>query len=104
MHVARMMMWCFCMLNRHSSLLESLFVIFHLPTDNGINLPEYIAINRQEQLKHEDGELSDLDLVRMRMQFQSMDLDGDGTVDYWEFIKYETTKSLARRDKVYIDG
>ena len=44
-----------------------------------------------------------INLVYILFQFQVMDKNKTGTIDWWEFVNYEAVKVLGRRDKVNND-
>ena len=69
-------------------------------SDTGITLEDYVDIKKHEYESKEGHEMGDLDLLRAKAQFQCMDINGDGQVDWWEFVKQETCKKLAKRCKV----
>ena len=63
-------------------------------------MEDYMAIKKQEYEAKEGHVIGELDLLRMKAQFQCMDINGDGMIAWWEFVKEETCKKLAKRSKV----
>ena len=42
---------------------------------------------------------SDADIAREKLQFKMLDIDGDGVIDFTEFMKNEAIHSLAKHNK-----
>ena len=59
---------------------------------------------RRQQLEEEGTEIDLDEERRIKMEFRLIDIDGNGTIDWWEFVKHEATKQLAKRNKVQRDS
>ena len=69
-------------------------------TDSSVSLDEYLAFRRQCWDRDESGPMPQEEETFQKLQFKLLDADGSGNVDYWEFVKNEGCKNLARRSKV----
>ena len=65
-----------------------------------MKLSDYLAYKRR---------IDDLDVHThdgpdiAEIQFKLIDLDGDGTINWWEFLSHESKRMLCNRSQVNID-
>ncbi|KAK3599879.1 hypothetical protein CHS0354_022450 [Potamilus streckersoni] len=84
--------------NERAGLLEQ-FQKCDINKDKAVTFDEYLKF--KYRIADEEGEeLYPEDEHVFRMIFRHMDLDGDGTLDGWEFINHEAKMILAKREKV----
>ena len=69
--------------------------------DATISLQEYLHYNsRRPSLVDSRGVLMPSERTRLVREFSLMDQDGDGKLDWWEFVNNESKYYLAKKDKV----
>ena len=82
------------------SLAHTYIKTSNLHVDAGVTLEEYLIVNKREHLKTEGESMSEDDIHRLTLQYHCMDCNGDGSVDWWEFVKHQACKRLAKKPTV----
>ncbi|XP_064625182.1 PHD finger protein 24-like isoform X2 [Lineus longissimus] len=71
-----------------------------LNRDTSVSLEEFLTFKKRQYLEEVCEEIDSDTLENMKREFRIMDADRTGTLDWWEFLNYESVKMLEKRSKV----
>ncbi len=69
-------------------------------SDALISSEEFIEYKKSQYELFEGTTMPEEELDFVRSQYKLMDIDGDGKLTWWEFMKFEARKYIARREEV----
>ena len=70
-------------------------------SDRDISEKEFMEFNKEDHETRFGKPMDDFDVDLLKFQFKMLDADKSGSVDLKEFVKYQATKKLGRKDKVH---
>ena len=63
-------------------------------------MSEFVRYKKRQYRQMEGHDMPEDEEELLRAQFQRMDTDRSGEVDWWEFVRFEARRYLARKHEV----